>query len=296
MKSRFRKELISSTPPLLLLAMRFPLFRKKKSSARAPSPDYDRSIVRADQDRPASTSQREAHSIRSATTSGATSPNAKAALNVFRSTLEVLGRAPIPGIGPVTAVLLRVISGLQEMPQVGPGWQQLVERMERLTFLICELVEFPKTADRAEELCRPLRGALNKLADDIDVASKQGRLPAFFNSTDDLSSIAEHERKLDSIVVDLTLAICARTPLTEDKLEEAFRTAVSRVSEEISRGGSPSGVTLSMSDNEFDGIEGDVDAHNTIFGGQAKMIREIHRNKFGKVKGQIFSHNMVIGK
>jgi hypothetical protein len=52
-----------------------------------------------------------------------------------------------------------------------------------------------------------------------------------------------------------------------------------------------------MSDNEFgqypplpqyheltvdtDGIEGDVDAHNTIFGGQAKMIREIHRNKFG---------------
>jgi hypothetical protein len=33
---------------------------------------------------------------------------------------------------------------------------------------------------------------------------------------------------------------------------------------------------------DTDGIEGDVDAHNTIFGGQAKMIREIHRNKFGK--------------
>jgi hypothetical protein len=33
---------------------------------------------------------------------------------------------------------------------------------------------------------------------------------------------------------------------------------------------------------DIDGIEGDVDAHNTVFGGQAKMTREIHHNKFGK--------------
>jgi hypothetical protein len=44
------------------------------------------------------------------------------------------------------------------------------------------------------------------LADDIDTASKQGGLPAFFNTTDDLSLIAVHERRLDSIIIDLTVS------------------------------------------------------------------------------------------
>jgi hypothetical protein len=43
------------------------------------------------------------------------------------------------------------------MPEVGTGWQQLAERMERLTLLVGEIAKFPKTADHAEELCRPLK-------------------------------------------------------------------------------------------------------------------------------------------
>jgi predicted lipid-binding transport protein (Tim44 family) len=37
----------------------------------------------------------------------------KAALNAFKTTLEVLGKAPLPGIGMVAAAALRVIQGLQ---------------------------------------------------------------------------------------------------------------------------------------------------------------------------------------
>jgi hypothetical protein len=36
-----------------------------------------------------------------------------ATLNAFKSTLEVLGQTPLPGIGAVTTALLRVIRGLQ---------------------------------------------------------------------------------------------------------------------------------------------------------------------------------------
>ena len=41
------------------------------------------------------------------------SPNAKAALNAFQSTLGVLGQTPIPGIRAVTSALLQVVKGVQ---------------------------------------------------------------------------------------------------------------------------------------------------------------------------------------
>ena len=41
------------------------------------------------------------------------SPNAKAALNAFQSTLGILGQTPIPGIKAVTAALLQVVKGIQ---------------------------------------------------------------------------------------------------------------------------------------------------------------------------------------
>ena len=37
------------------------------------------------------------------------SPTAKAALNAFQCTLDALGKTPIPGMGVVTAVLLKVV-------------------------------------------------------------------------------------------------------------------------------------------------------------------------------------------
>ena len=41
------------------------------------------------------------------------SPNAKAALSAFQSTLCALGTTPIPGIGAVTTALLQVIKSVQ---------------------------------------------------------------------------------------------------------------------------------------------------------------------------------------
>jgi hypothetical protein len=45
--------------------------------------------------------------------SRATSSRSKAALNAFKSSLEILGQTPLPGIEAITAALLRVIDGLQ---------------------------------------------------------------------------------------------------------------------------------------------------------------------------------------
>jgi hypothetical protein len=48
---------------------------------------------------------------------------------------------------------------------------------------------------------------LDKLADDIDRASRQGRVPAFLNTTDDSSAVTGHVQKLDSIVGDMTVRV-----------------------------------------------------------------------------------------
>jgi hypothetical protein len=47
---------------------------------------------------------------------------------------------------------------------------------------------------------------LDKLADDIDRASRQGKIPAFFNSADDSSAVTGHVQTLDSIVGDMTVS------------------------------------------------------------------------------------------
>jgi hypothetical protein len=53
--------------------------------------------------------------------------------------------------------------------------------------------------------CADRNRELGKLAEDLNKASKQGRLAAFFNGTEGLSSIHTHTTTLDSLVEDLTV-------------------------------------------------------------------------------------------
>ncbi|KAJ7754925.1 hypothetical protein B0H14DRAFT_2978849 [Mycena olivaceomarginata] len=53
-----------------------------------------------------------------------------AALNAFKTTLEVLGKAPLPGIGMVAAAALE---SSKDTGSVKEGWDGLAERMERLS-------------------------------------------------------------------------------------------------------------------------------------------------------------------
>ena len=47
---------------------------------------------------------------------------------------------------------------------------------------------------------------LQKLAGDLEVASRQNKLEAFFNSDDDLSSLDSHTEALNNIIADLTVS------------------------------------------------------------------------------------------
>jgi len=161
------------------------------------------------------------------------SPKANAALNAFQHTLEVLGKTPIPGIGAVTATLLQVVKGVQEIPQVEAGWKELAECMARLSFLLRKISAAPELQDEMEQYYGPLNDELGKLSEDIDKVSKQGRLVNFFTSTDALISLSAHQKKLDSIVDDLTAALCMNTALTKVELRTHLDELVSRLHEDM---------------------------------------------------------------
>jgi hypothetical protein len=56
--------------------------------------------------------------------------------------------------------------------------------------------------------------ALRKLADDIDLAKAENKFVAFLNSTDKLSAIAVHDKRLDSIIGELTVSEIVHDPQT----------------------------------------------------------------------------------
>jgi len=220
------------------------------------------------------------------------SPTAKAALNAFQCTLDALGKTPIPGIGAVTAVLLQVVKGVQEIPQVDAGWKELADRMARLLFLMRKISSAPELQNEMEQYCTPLNEELSKLSEDIDEASKQGRLVNFFSSTDALASLSTHQKKLDSIINDLTAALCMNTALTKVELRTHLDEIVSRLHDEILSSASitSDASAIYMTGNTIDEIIGPVATNNQL-SGNARIT--MSSNKFGKVHGAVLSHNTL---
>ncbi|KDR70440.1 hypothetical protein GALMADRAFT_144736 [Galerina marginata CBS 339.88] len=178
------------------------------------------------------------------------SPHAKAGLSAFQYTLDVLGKIPVPGIGAVTAALSQVVKSIQEMPQVEAGWKALAERLARLSLLLREIAAAPELQSEMEQYCTPLNNELGQLSQDIEQASKQGKLVRFLNSTDAITSLSAHQKKLDSIVNDLTAALCMNTALTKVELRAHLDEVVSSLHEMFS-GASPSSneAAIRMTEN-----------------------------------------------
>ncbi|KDR74270.1 hypothetical protein GALMADRAFT_250053, partial [Galerina marginata CBS 339.88] len=193
------------------------------------------------------------------------SPNAKAGLSAFQYTLEVLGKIPVPGIGAVTAVLSQVVKSIQEMPQVEAGWKTLAERMARLSLLLREISAAPELQSEMEQYCIPLNNELGQLSQDIEQASKQGKLLRFFNSTDAITSLSAHQKKLDSIVNDLTAALCMNTALTKVELRGHLDQAVSSLHDMFS-GASPASnaAAIRMTENTMGDVLGSVLTNNQV--------------------------------
>jgi len=159
-----------------------------------------------------------------------------------------------------------------------------VVRLERLAFVLDtisnKIKEEPEIRGRAESTCASLNDALCKLADDIDQAKAENKFSAFLNSTDELSAIAVHDKKLDSIIGDLTLILCAFTSLTRKDIETAFNDKIARIQEESSKGNSRNhGVTVSMAENIIKTKTFRSGVDNRMIG-RARVNVDLRGNKF----------------
>jgi len=219
------------------------------------------------------------------------SPNASTALNAFKYMLQALGQIPVPGIGAVTTALLQVVKGIQEVPQVEAGWKELAECMARLLFLMRKISASPEFQGEMEQYCTPLNDELVKLSKDIKKALEEGGLLQFFNSTDASTSLLAHKKKLDSIVNDLTAALCMNTALTKFDLRTHLDEVVSWLHEMLSSTSPVSdAAVIRMTENTMDEVIGPV-----LTGNQLSRNANITmaNNKFGKVGGAVLSHNVI---
>ncbi|KAJ7868377.1 hypothetical protein B0H14DRAFT_2729985 [Mycena olivaceomarginata] len=214
----------------------------------------------------------------------------KAALNAFKTTLEVLGKAPLPGIGMVAAAALRVIQGLQDTGSVKEGWDGLAERMERLSVF---LIEMKKSKSYEEESiqrhCDSLKTELEKLANAIEEALRTKNFVAFWNTSADSASVEAYGKKLDTFVGDLTLVFCGTIGLSRDVLGEkisAYLEDIHANSESATRS-----MIMEFSENTIDimGSAAKINAQNKNRRGDMQMTA--NKNRIGFMNGQINTGN-----
>jgi len=160
--------------------------------------------------------------------------------------------------------------------------------------------EEPEIQSRAESTCVSLNDALRKLADDMDQAKAENKIIAFFNITDESSAIAVHDKKLDSIIGDLTLTLCSYTPLTTKDIEAAFNDMAVLIQEESLKGNSDSdGVIVNMVENIIKTKTFRSGVDNQLIAERARVNVDLRGNKFvseaADAKVEIGVNNAVVG-
>jgi hypothetical protein len=222
------------------------------------------------------------------TPSDTAEPARSAAVNALKFTLQQLSEAPlVPGIKLVAGAILDVINRCQNMAVVGKEWKKLTMRMASLRYLVGNIGKI----DGREGLEERLLGELRDLARDLESASKQNKLEAFFNSDDDVSSLDSHNESLNFIIADLTVALANATHQNVDKIRKDIDTAVKQLHASVNN--SPGGQVTHMTGNEIETVAGRYDSGNEVYGKNVKMVREIHNNKIGFIGGDAFSGNKV---
>jgi len=226
--------------------------------------------------------------VRSTTTpSDTASPAGSAAVNALKFSLQHLGKAPLPGIGIATSVLLDIINRIQDLTSVEKACRQLTKRMESLWYLVSNISEI----DEGERLVKPLIEELQALTSDLESASRQNKVVAFFNSDDDVSSMESHDQTLTGIITDLTAALATATHKETSQIRKDINEAI----EQLHANGNytPAGYISRMSNNKIQRVEGKFDADNKVYGANTRVVREIHSNEIGFIGGDAFSGNVV---
>jgi len=132
---------------------------------------------------------------------------------------------------------------------------------------------------------------LQELASDLESASRQNKVEAFFNGDDDLFSLNKHNESLNNIIADLTFALANATQQNTDQIHKDIDAAVKQL--HASGNYSSGGQVTHISENKIQMVAGNFDADNKVYGKNVKIVREIHHNEIGFIGGDAFSGNTV---
>ncbi|KIJ48893.1 hypothetical protein M422DRAFT_28265, partial [Sphaerobolus stellatus SS14] len=207
----------------------------------------------------------------------------KAALNAFKSALDVVGKSSVPFIGIAVTFTLRIIKGMEETGQVTSAWDQLSNRVERLSALLIELnksehLKELSTNDAIQSHFQALNSVLENLAQSISEAleDRSHKFLAFWNTSDDVSSADGYRKRLDSLVVDMTLVICGEIGLRRSVLEKNIDALIQELYE------NPTADVLLMDNNLFRDIRGDAQILGQNIGSTTAK-----NNTFEKISGKV---------
>ncbi|KAJ7870263.1 hypothetical protein B0H13DRAFT_1896264 [Mycena leptocephala] len=209
----------------------------------------------------------------------------KAALNAFKSALEVLGKAPLPGIGMVSTVVLRIIKGLEETSEVEVGWDRLAERMERLSAFLIEMNKSDSLkSESIERHCNGLKTELEKLANAIEEAltDRTRKSVTFWNTADSSSSVNSYGKRLDSSVGDLILVFCGTIGLQCDGLEKRIQAYIEGIHADILKDKNATRMIMAFTENKigFVGPAAKINADNKNKGA-GDMQMTANKNEIG---------------
>ncbi|KAF8589985.1 hypothetical protein K439DRAFT_1612277 [Ramaria rubella] len=128
-------------------------------------------------------------------------------LNVLKVVLQALsaisGNIPIPGLNLPFSSLLIVINKVQATSQNAQGFRDLANRLCDLQPTLLKICAIGETNKSSIPSLVTLEKELGSLRNGIQCALSAGRLDRFINSTEDMSSLASHNSRLDAIIARL---------------------------------------------------------------------------------------------
>ena len=129
----------------------------------------------------------------------------------FQGVLQVLGKAPIPGIEMVTNGLAEVISRATQLDHNKRALDQLEARFEQINAMLEAIEESISDRPMFEKYGKRIRDALQELSFEIQRHANRGTLSKFFGSIVDNEELQYHIRVLDSLMTEIGTAVGLQT-------------------------------------------------------------------------------------
>lgn len=129
----------------------------------------------------------------------------------FLGVLQVLGKAPVPGIEMVTNGLAEVISRATQLDFNKRALDQLEARFEQIGAMLEAIEESLNDRPMFENYGKRVRDALQELSFEIQRHANRGTISKFFGSIVDNEELQYHIRALDSLTTEIGTAVGLRT-------------------------------------------------------------------------------------